>query len=181
MHGLIESHDYHNEDEAYTVDDAVCSYGYVAAVFKQGAVDDKYHQTGGYVHKTGGETYFQHIPYQIPAQSVYPALQMYDLALVKQLGALPCKCHNLRNDSGYGGSANSPMENHYKEVVQDYVEEHRAYGGCHSLLRMSGCPQYAVNSQIEVCEDIACQYYNHIFTGIAYGYIGSAKDSQDRV
>ena len=35
--------------------------GYVAAVFKQGAVDDKYHQTGGYVHKTGGETYFQHL------------------------------------------------------------------------------------------------------------------------
>ena len=38
------------------------------------------------------------------------------------------------------------------------------------------CPQYAVNSQIEVCVKTLPANIIIIFTGITYGHIGSAKD-----
>ena len=146
LHCLVESHNHHHNQESYAVDYAVSTNCNIAAIFEQTPVDKQYHKACCGVHETGRQTYGKHILYQVSAQTVGAALKMYELTFIGELKALPCECQNLRYDGSYCRPLDSPMEHHYKQVVQKCVEQYRAYGGEHGLVGVSGSTQDAVDS-----------------------------------
>ena len=91
LHGLVESHDDHHEDEGHLVHDAVGSYRIVASVVGEAAVDEDDHKARGKVHKAGREADGEYLLHDIALELVDAALEVDELALVAQHTHLPCQ------------------------------------------------------------------------------------------
>ena len=88
---------------------------------------------------------------------------MEEFALVTEQARLPYQSHCLREDCGEGGSAYSHVEGVDEQRVEHRVEHHGEYRSVHGLPRFACRPQHSVHTEIQVGDDVAEQYYHHIF------------------
>lgn len=181
LHTLVESHDNHTEDEGDPVDDAVGADGEVASVLEQLVIDDDDDGASCQVHEAGRESDSEHVGYD-------SFLEVEDVSLYSQFlfgsaedSELPDDGDELCDYGSDGGTLYATMEDKDEDGVEYDIEDDGDDGGVHRFLRVSGGTEYAIESVVEVGEDIGTECDNHVTACEAECLVGSTETTQDRV
>ena len=91
---------------------------------------------------------------------------MEELTFVAHGIELPTECHELGEDSGYGGTTDAHIKGIDEDGVEYGVHDDREHSGIHSQTRLGGSTENSVHTKIHMSDYIASQNNLHVVTGI---------------
>lgn len=176
-HTLVETDDGHDDEEVDAVDDAVTAHGGVAAIVGEGAhEEDGDAAVAGIdeeIGKADGEALVADA--QVGVDYAFK-VGMDEFGLVAEEVYLPDEHTELGQDGGDGGTAYAEVENEDEEGAEETVEEDRADGGVHRYARSVRGTEQAVESEIEMRDDIAGEDDLH---KLSCGFQGDVTGSEE--
>ena len=181
LHALVESDDDHHDEEHKTVRYAVGADCHIAPVAHHALVDDDDDEAGAQVDEEGRQSDSERLGHDFAAQAVDAVLEADQFALAAEQAELPEQHERLRHDCGQGSSLYAPTEHVDEERGEHDVAEHRADGGEHGLLGAARRAQKGIQTQVEVCDDVAGKDDVHEVTGIGNGDGAGAEEVKYRV
>ena len=87
----------------------------------------------------------------------------------------------MGNNGSNGCSSDSPIETIDEDWVKNRIDDDRIDCGIHGFLRMSGCTDDGIQSQIHVGDDITQQDDFHVVAGITDGISTGSKEIKNRI
>lgn len=181
LHALIQSGYDHHEEQDDTVHDAVGADIEVAAVLLKRLVDEDDHDRGADMQQEGGQSDGDDAADDLAPQAENTPLEVQETLPVREVVQRDGEGRHLGDDGRAGGAADPPAEPEDEERVEDAVHRNGRQHDEHSFLRVSGCTEYLVKSQIHMGDDRAGQDDLHEVAGIVDRLLARPEEVEDGV